>query len=276
MARHYLLMISASLLTLLAIFLLHPSGAEALVTIDPVQPTHEDMITMTYTPEPEDNTSVVRLRYTIGTLQEELLDLEEDPITGNFTHDMGVFPPGTTVTYSVTAWNRTVGQDNVTVAAIVEMAWYTDLEKAEAVAARLERPMMVFFYSDGSKGSLDMIGATYRDERVLNLSAEFVVVKIDYDSHASMALNEPWHIDNLPTVVFLDNTSKEVHRSVGHRDAGEMLKEMKFALGKGPRPERDTPAINPEMLRYLILIAVILIVIISMMVMLIKRTIGDP
>jgi hypothetical protein len=270
----FLLFISISCLLVL-ITLIPDNGAEGLVIHAPVQPSHEDDITITYVPEPEDNTSLVRLRYLIDDLEEEVLDLQEDPDTGNFSHVLGGFPPGTTISYSITAWNKTVGEDEIIVASIVQMNWYRDIDGAKAASNRLGRPIMIFFESQSSDDSYRMHTTTFTDERVLNLSAEFIAVKIDVDKDVTTALDE-FKIESTPSVVFLDNTSQEVHRVYGYRKADALLKDMAYALGNGPKPETDEPALDPAMIRYPVMAAMVLLSIIALMVLLLRRSGGNP
>jgi len=266
---YFILILLLSILVLLVI--LPDNGVESLVIHTPVQPSHENEISITYRPDPGDNTSLVRLRYFVDDLEDEVLDLEQDIDTGNYSYVLGDFPPGTTISYTVTAWNVTVGQDEIIVASIVKMNWYRDMDDARAASSRLGRPMLLFFESQSSDDSYKMLTTTFIDERVLNLSAEFIAVKIDVDKDVATALNE-FNIQTTPAVVFLDNTSKEVHRVGGYRNGNDLLKDMGYALGTGPMPKKDEPALNPAMIRYPVVAAMVLLTVIAIMVLLLRRT----
>jgi hypothetical protein len=235
-----------------------PAAGE--VVHHPLRPTHLDNITISYSPEPGDNTSVVRLSYSIDDAPTDEVDLFDDKVTGDFTYDLGVHLPGTRISYEIVAWNRTVGSNNITVSSLVEMVWLDDLEEAKELAMVLGMPILVFVSDLTDKHSYEMMQVAFADERVLNLSLEFVTVKVDaYDDPST---THDLDVKETPTLIFLDNETREVHRVVGPLTGGLIVKHMHFALGRGDLPKKDLNPRFPSFVHYLlIMMAVILMTI---------------
>lgn len=252
------------------------AGASALVLTEPSMPTHEDRLLVRYSPEPGDNITRVWLRHSADEVDQEDLDLTKDPKTGNYSVDLGIFPPGSEIRYDVYAWNRSVGGDNVSVASMVEMRWH-DVIQGKDLHQELGRPMLVYYYSDDDKASYPMDTETFNDERVLNLSAEFVTIRVNVDQDPFTA-NET-HVLETPSVLFLDERAgffrgqdlhEEVHRLTGFRTAGKLIKHMNFALGKGPRPDETPEPLYPSVTHYLILMVVSFLAVVGLMYLLVR------
>jgi len=251
-----------SLLAALAI-LSQAVSIDGIVTYSPIQPTHEDTIKLIYTPAPEDNTTAVTLVLSVNNTTETNIDMTKlrSNTTGEYTYDLGVRPPGTTLSYSVIAWNRTVDDGNISVASIVEMLWHNNIAAAQNLAKRLGRPMLIMFWSLGEKTSSDLLIGPFNDERVLNLSADFICVKLEVGSDPD--LYRQWAIDRTPTVVFLDNRSEEVDRVSGPMSSEKLLAHMRFSLGLGPKPKERVQGLFADPMRNIFIVTFLMLLLLA-------------
>lgn len=247
------------------LFLSSSIPAGALVTVSPTRPTHEDFLTINFSPGPEDNTTQVRLLLNFNNTTTDDIDITKhrNNATNRYEYDLGVQAPGTTISYSLIAWNVTADEGNISVASVVTMLWHSDLGEAKATAARLHRPMFLMFWSNDDRTNMEIMTRTFNDERVLNLSASFVCVKLRLDDDPAIA--GLWDITLEPAFVFLDNSSREVHRTHGNLTADMMLAHMHFALGTGPRPVEKAHPLFADPMRNILVVAFVIIIILGVL-----------
>jgi thiol:disulfide interchange protein DsbD len=97
-----------------------------------------------------------------------------------------------------------------------------------------DRPVLVDFYADWCAACNALDHKTFRDQRVVNKSREFVMVKVDCTSpdNKCAVLTERFKVLGLPTVIFINDKGEELHglRAVGFLGPTEMLKKMEEAV----------------------------------------------
>lgn len=108
--------------------------------------------------------------------------------------------------------------------------WSHDFEKAAKEARKVDKPIMADFYADWCPPCRKLNSDTFTDSRVIDLSRKFVCVKVNVDKNRKLA--EKYEIEGIPTIIFFNSKSKEIHRIVGYRDADDFLQEMRKALKK--------------------------------------------
>src|ERR1700722_11863167 len=90
--------------------------------------------------------------------------------------------------------------------------WCPDFETAEAQAKQLGRPMLVHFHAQWCGPCQAMEHAVLRDPVLLKqLRTGFVAVKIDSDLRPD--LRDRFHVERLPTDIFLDPRGYILHRT---------------------------------------------------------------
>jgi thiol:disulfide interchange protein DsbD len=97
-----------------------------------------------------------------------------------------------------------------------------------------DRPVLIEFYADWCAACKELERRTFRDQRVMDKSREFVMVRVNCtlpDAICS-ALTEKFKVSGLPTVVFISAKGQEVQglRAVGFLGPAEMLKKMEGAI----------------------------------------------
>ena len=236
---------------------------DGVVTYSPVRPSHEDAIVLTYAPAPEDNTTTVTLILSINNSSATNIDMTKlkNNATGKYSYDLGIWSPGTILSYSVVAWNRSVDDGNISVASAVDVLWHNSLEPAQALAKRLGRPMLILFWSIGEKASTDLMVGPFNDEGVLNLSTKYVCVKIEVSKNPD--LYRQCDLDKTPTIVFIDNNSKEVDRASGPLSKDKLVAHMRFSLGLGPRPKEKVQGIFTDPTRNILVVVLLMLLVIS-------------
>ncbi len=103
-------------------------------------------------------------------------------------------------------------------------------DKLEA-AASTGTPVVLDFTADWCVPCLELDRITFTDPEVISALEPYRTIKVDltdYESPEAEALRKQFDVAGVPTIIFLDETGKEVKeaRIVGFVDAGEFLKRM--------------------------------------------------
>jgi hypothetical protein len=158
----------------------------------------------------------------------------------DFTITLGPWPPGNeflyhfeanlsdgTVMVSNSSWHRTP--------VLLDMLWHDSLDEAVRLAKDLNRPLLVFVYSDLDHDTRDMYERVFNLSGVLSLSAGFVCLRMNNDTHPDFGIDH--HVRRVPSVLFLNATTGEERDRLEKPISGPTLeKEMKYVLGTGHRP----------------------------------------
>ncbi len=101
-------------------------------------------------------------------------------------------------------------------------AWRDDFETAEAQAKQLGLPMLVHFHAQWCGPCKEMERTVLRDPLLLRtLRTQFVAVQVDSDLRPD--LRRRFHIEKLPTDVFVDPRGYVLERSSGIKDRESYL-----------------------------------------------------
>jgi len=90
--------------------------------------------------------------------------------------------------------------------------------------------IMLDFYADWCIPCKELDAMTFSDPRVIELSRDFVPMKVDLTkstSDASEEVRKKFEIRGVPTVILIDSNGKEISRITGFLNAEEFLKLMK-------------------------------------------------
>lgn len=100
--------------------------------------------------------------------------------------------------------------------------WLSDFAEAEALAAKTGRPMLVHFYADWCGPCRQMEREVLNSRALLErLEGRFVAVKVNVEEQPDVA--ERFHIDSLPTDVFVDSQGEVLEKSAGFVKPGKYL-----------------------------------------------------
>jgi thiol:disulfide interchange protein DsbD len=115
--------------------------------------------------------------------------------------------------------------------------WQTYDEILLAESAQKGQPVMIDFYADWCIPCKELDEFTFTDERVIELSQQFLNLKADLTKEGSdqvQNLREKFRILGVPTIVFIDATGEEREdlRVTGFLEAKEFGKLMEHVLNK--------------------------------------------
>lgn len=111
----------------------------------------------------------------------------------------------------------TVGEEKI--------SWTDSIDNGKKEAIASQKLLLIHFYTTWSDWSKKMDLETYTYYKVINLSKNFVCVKIDIDKHPE--LESKYGITGNPTVIFEDPvTGKCIKKLEGIRDRHELTREM--------------------------------------------------
>jgi hypothetical protein len=109
------------------------------------------------------------------------------------------------------------------------------MEEANRQAQELGRPLMVFVYSGFAQTTRQIDENVFARPGVIGLSAGFVCLRIDNETSPGFSLGH--RLRELPTLVFVNaTTGNESARLDDPFDGLLVEKEMRYLLGKGPKP----------------------------------------
>ena len=106
--------------------------------------------------------------------------------------------------------------------------WLVSFDEALEIAKKKDQPIMIDFYADWCGWCKRLDNDTYIDDDVVSKAEAFVSLKIDAD--AERCLSSRYRIAGLPTILFIDQMGREIHRVVGYRSARSFVVEMDRAL----------------------------------------------
>lgn len=110
-----------------------------------------------------------------------------------------------------------------------DIKWLTSLDDARKEAITRKKLLMLHFYTTWGDWSIKMDKETYTYYQVIDLTKNFVCVRIDLDQNPD--LETTYGITGHPTIIFEDPfTGKEIKKIEGIRDRHEMTEEMKEML----------------------------------------------
>lgn len=104
------------------------------------------------------------------------------------------------------------------------IAWQEDLAKAQKIAIKEKKLIMVDFYADWCGPCKMMLDTTYKHKDVVSRSKQFVPLLIDVDKNEALA--KKYEVESIPTVVFINAKGKVITRSLGYLDAKQFLQLM--------------------------------------------------
>ena len=110
------------------------------------------------------------------------------------------------------------------------IVWYS-YEDGMKIAQEQKKPVMIYVYTGWCGGCKKLNRVVYVDLDVIELSDDFVCIKIDADRHRDLAAkyNPRGYV---PTIVFLRADDTVVHGFIGYKGPDEFMKEMMVALSK--------------------------------------------
>lgn len=103
-----------------------------------------------------------------------------------------------------------------------------------AQAEQEGKPVILDFYADWCIPCRELDRFTFSDERVIEATEPFVMVKVDmtqYESPEAERLRRQFNVSGVPTIIFLDARGREVEqaRVVGYVKADEFLRRIQRA-----------------------------------------------
>jgi len=124
---------------------------------------------------------------------------------------------------------------------LIEVKWHGVYSEAAALARSLDRPLLVFAYSQWDHTSDYMQSGPFTYPRAVELSAGFICLRLEIDSEP--ALVSSLNISSTPALLFLDpETGKTIEKRSGPFSNGTLVSEMKYVLHMGPRPVAAGPS----------------------------------
>ncbi|MBM4249923.1 MAG: DUF255 domain-containing protein [Euryarchaeota archaeon] len=118
-------------------------------------------------------------------------------------------------------------------AAATSITWH-DFEEGMNLSLNKRVPALVDFYTDWCTWCKEMDKNTYSDDRVIDRTDGLVCIKVDGDARPDLVAR--FKVDGYPTTVFLNPDGSEKHRVVGYKAPDDFLKEIDYALDRGPLP----------------------------------------
>jgi len=193
--------------------------------------------------EPQDNRSAAPIAR---------IDMLREGSSNDFVLALGPWPAGTEILYHYEAElsNGTIIRSNsswVRTPDLLAMKWHYLPDDAIRLAQELGRPLLVLVYSGYAQTTRRLDDSVFARPGVIALSAGFVCCRIDDETMPEFRrqYEDPMtnsHID-LPALLFINATTGNITARLENPFDGALVeKEMRYLLGKGPRPSVAEPS----------------------------------
>lgn len=106
--------------------------------------------------------------------------------------------------------------------------WIYSYEDSLRLASRQDKPIMVGFYTTWCMYCRKLDETTYVDNAVVDLSKDFVCLKVDGEKRRDIAYG--YGIGKFPTILFLDPAGRVIWREFGYRDPVFLARRMQEVL----------------------------------------------
>lgn len=106
--------------------------------------------------------------------------------------------------------------------------WIYSYDEAMKKSAAENKPVMMDLYTEWCGWCKKLDRETYQDAKVVELSRNFVCLKIDAEKEPRLA--EKYSIRGYPTIFFTDSQGNVIGGGPGFKDAAGLLAEMNAAL----------------------------------------------
>ena len=151
--------------------------------------------------------------------------------------NVSVAPPTTAPTTSTNAnatnanaTNANATNANASDDSAQSIAWQPSYEMAWATAYRTKKPLMIDFYTDWCVACKVLDANTYTNAKVIRESEKFVNVKINAEKRKDIA--QQFGIRAFPTIVWLDNRARLLHKIEGAYPPDEFMTAMQNARSR--------------------------------------------
>jgi len=147
--------------------------------------------------------------------------------------DVKTLVKGDKVNASKFAFKAPEGSRELSADEINASKWYTNYDEALAAAKRLNKLVLIDFYTDWCHWCKVLREKVFPTEKFKAMSKWFVFCEIDAEQEPSIA--SKYNVNAYPTSVFVDANGTEVHRLEGYVEADGYVAEMekaKAAAGK--------------------------------------------
>ena len=125
--------------------------------------------------------------------------------------------------------------------------WQPSLDKAMARALAENKPILAFFYTDGSEECQRMARDTFGDAAVRAQVTRFVCVRLDGEAHPETAERCLYGTLDYPAVAFLSPAGEPLLVSWDERSPRQMLKEIDAALERWDAHQRGQLTGSPPL-----------------------------
>ncbi|MFH1454423.1 MAG: thioredoxin family protein [Armatimonadota bacterium] len=109
-----------------------------------------------------------------------------------------------------------------------KVKWYYSFDKGQTEAKKLNKPMMVDFYTDWCSWCKKLDKNVYTDPKVQTLAQRFVCIKIDADKNE--LLKQKYNIKGYPTVLILSPDGALITTILGYREPAAFAAALKQGL----------------------------------------------
>jgi thioredoxin:protein disulfide reductase len=133
------------------------------------------------------------------------------------------------------------GTGTVATAPEIEVEWtVNNPDEVFALAATLDKPVMMDFYADWCVACKELDEYTWNQSSVVELSEEFLPLKMDFTVRDDWEkeMRTRFEVFGMPTVIFLAPDGTEIDRFVGFKKPDQVLPLMKQALQSAGHQDR--------------------------------------
>lgn len=124
------------------------------------------------------------------------------------------------------------------------ISWSTDLKGSLKEAGQRQMPLMIDFYTKWCNWCKELDRKTYSDNKVNELSTNFICVKVDAEKDTAIA--GKYNVRGYPTAVFLNKDGSVNSRVIGYRPPESFIRSMEAALKNSGVAQKNAYLVKNE------------------------------
>ncbi|MGL2994498.1 thioredoxin family protein [Flavobacterium sp. TSSA_36] len=106
--------------------------------------------------------------------------------------------------------------------------WQTDFKSAQKIALATNRFILIDFWATWCGPCKKMDMDTWSNEEIIEITQDFVLLKIDIDSNRELAMQ--YGISSIPNMFIIDGNGKKLTSFLGYRSPNDLKKEIENYL----------------------------------------------
>ena len=100
------------------------------------------------------------------------------------------------------------------------------LTEAQSISKIEGKPILIKFHADWCHNCVKMDQTTFKNSEIQTTLEAFIAIKIDVDDPIGRKTAQDFNISAIPVVILLDESGKEISRTLGYQSSNQLMIQM--------------------------------------------------